>query len=316
MWKEILRKNFKDIKKLSYFLNLDLDPFVSHPFPLNLPLRLAEKIEKKNPDDPILRQFLPTKEEEKITSGFLLDPVGDLKAQKETKLLHKYQGRALILTTGACAMHCRFCFRKNYEYDTENKLFDEELEILRKDSSITEVILSGGDPLSLSNQILEGLIDNLSKIPHIQRLRFHTRFPIGIPERIDTAFLNLLEKTRLQVVFVIHCNHPKELDADIFSALKKIQRLGIPILNSAVLLKGVNDSVEVLKDLFNALSDHGILPYYLNQLDKVQGAAHFEVSQQKGLKLMAELSKVLSGYAVPKYVKEIPGQSSKTSINP
>lgn len=313
-WREILKQNFYDWEKLAAFLELELSPYVSRTFPLSLPLRLAQKIEKGNAEDPILRQFLPTSKEERIAPGFLLDPVGDQKARKETKLLYKYEGRALVVASGACAMHCRFCFRRNFDYDKEDKLFTEELEKIGKTPSISEVILSGGDPLSLSNPILEELLCKLQDIPHVKKIRFHTRFPIGIPERIDSQFLSLLSKLRIQVVFVVHTNHPKELDSDIFAALKKMQLLAIPILTSSVLLRGVNDDVETLRTLFEMLTDHGILPYYLNQLDRVQGASHFEVPLSEGLELMRKLKTCLPGYAVPRYVQEIAGAPSKVEI--
>jgi lysine 2,3-aminomutase len=315
-WRQIQRQNFTCWKKLAKFLELDAVYFPeilkdSH-FPLNLPLRLAQKIQKNTLDDPILLQFLPLEKEKENTSQFLEDPVGDNEARKTGKLLQKYEGRALLLCTSSCAMNCRFCFRQNYDYQIQNKEFEEEIELIRQDSSLTEIILSGGDPLSLSNETLQSLIQRLDLIPHLQRLRFHTRFPIGIPERIDEEFLSILENTRLQVFFVIHSNHASELDSDVLAALKKIQRLGIPALSSSVLLRGVNNHVSALKELFEKLVDHGIVPYYLNQLDRVQGSAHFEVSIQEGKNLIAQLSKQLSGYAVPKYVKEMAGMTSKT----
>jgi KamA family protein len=211
-------------------------------------------------------------------------------------------------------MNCRFCFRQNYDYETQDKTFAQEIELIRQDPSLSEIILSGGDPLSLSNETLTNLIRQLDQIPHLERLRFHTRFPIGIPERIDKEFLALLEQIRLQVFFIIHSNHPSELDAQVLSALKKIQKLGIPVLNQAVLLHGVNDNIPTLKALCEKLAGNGILPYYLHQLDRVQGAAHFEVSEEKGRALIAELTELMSGYAVPKYVKEEAGEPSKTSL--
>lgn len=317
LWKQVQRQNFNCWEKLAAFLQLDpLHPAIlkkSH-FPLNLPFRLAQKIQKNTLDDPILLQFLPLEEEQIETLQFQRDPVGDQEARKTNKLLQKYEGRALLLCTGSCAMHCRFCFRQKYDYPAGGKQFEEELEILRQDPSISEIILSGGDPLSLSNEILKNLIENLDQIPHLQRLRFHTRFPIGIPERIDEAFLALLKKTRMQPVFIIHTNHPLELDTDVLAALKKVHKLGIPILSHTVLLRRINDQVSILAELFNKLANNGILPYYLNQLDRVQGAAHFEVSEEEGLELMAKLSKKLSGYAVPKYAKEETGMPSKTRL--
>lgn len=321
IWREIQKKNFKDWKKLAEFLQLDkeqVNEILLYPqFPLNLPVRLAEKIVKQTLNDPILKQFVPLKKELDNTPGYKLDPVCDATFRKSTKLLHKYQGRALLITTGACAMHCRFCFRQNFDYSSEeeNSLFQQELALLRSDPSIAEIILSGGDPLSLSHEKLKYLIQELDSISHLKKLRFHTRFPIGIPERIDSDFLSLLSSIRLQVVFIIHCNHPKELDQDVLLALKKIQTLAIPVLNQCVLLSDVNDSEEVLYELFDKLTNHGILPYYLHQLDQVKGASHFEVDVDKGKELIKALTKRLPGYAIPKYVREIPGEFSKTSLH-
>lgn len=317
-WRQIQRQNFTCWKKLTEFLQLDPAHFPAilkdSKFPLNLPLRLAQKIKKNTWDDPILLQFLPVNKEKELMPGFNADPVGDHEARQSSKLLKKYQGRALLVCTSSCAMNCRFCFRQNYDYETQDKTFAEEIELIRQDSTLTEIILSGGDPLSLSNETLTNLIQKLDVIPHLERLRFHTRFPIGIPERIDEEFLSLLEQIRLQVFFVIHSNHPSELDAQVLSALKKVQKLGIPVLNQTVLLRGVNDNVTTMKALCEKLSGNGILPYYLHQLDRVQGAAHFEVPEEEGKALIAELTELISGYAVPKFVKEEAGESSKTSL--
>ena len=321
IWREIQKQNFKNWEKLAEFLQLDsaqVAEILQGPqFPLNLPLRLAEKIVKQTLNDPILKQFVPLKKELDEAPGYQLDPVQDETFRKTPKLLHKYEGRALLICTSACAMHCRFCFRQNFDYthEQDQSLFKEEIDLLREDSSLTEIILSGGDPLSLSHSTLERLIKELDSISHLKRLRFHTRFPIGIPERIDSDFLELLASIRMQTIFVIHCNHPKELDEDVLAALKKIQKLGIPVLNQCVLLSEVNDTVGVLHELFEKLTCHGILPYYLHQLDKVKGAAHFEVDENKGKKLMEALSSKLPGYAIPKYVREIPGKASKTLLH-
>lgn len=317
LWRQVQKQNFKDVDQLCDFLEMDnslREKLVKRSaFSLNLPKRLALKIQKNTLDDPILRQFVAFNEESFINPSFKEDPVNDEAFRKKGRLLHKYQGRALLVTTGACAMHCRYCFRKNFEYGGMPS-FEEELKILKEDSSISEIILSGGDPLSLSNENLKKLIAELESIDHLKRLRFHTRFPIGIPERIDDEFLELLKNTRFQVWFVIHCNHFLELDDDVLASLKKIMMLGVPVLNQAVLLKDVNDNFECLKTLFETLTNHGILPYYLHQLDPVQGAMHFEVSIQEGLKLIERLKGHLPGYGVPKYVQEIPFASSKTSL--
>ncbi len=284
-------------------------------FPLNLPCRLAEKIQKNCLDDPIFRQFVPLQEERVVSAGFCHDPVGDTATQKTGKLLHRYEGRALLLCTSSCAMHCRFCFRQHFPYETRQKLFESELKEIREEHSLEEIILSGGDPLSLSDSALGDLLEALSAIPHVRRIRFHTRFPIGIPERIDDSFLKMLALVKKQVIVVIHVNHPRELDTEVVASLKKIQRLGIPVLNQAVLLQGVNDNLSTLKMLFETLIDHGILPYYLHQLDRIQGGAHFEVSEKVGIDLINQLRNCLPGYAIPRYVRATPGEPSKIPLH-
>jgi EF-P beta-lysylation protein EpmB len=318
LWRRIQRDNFTDWEELLSFLDFDISKaqqILPHAkFPLNLPVRLAEKIEKGHWNDPILRQFIPTIQELEPSPLFILDPVADRAFRPQPKLLYKYHGRALLLCTSACAMHCRYCFRQHFDYETKDKLFVEELSAIANESSISEILLSGGDPLSLSDAQLQYLFNEFEKIPHLKRIRFHTRFPIGIPERIDASFIRLLSSCKKQVIFVIHCNHWKEFDEEIFKHLKKIQQLGIPILSQSVLLRGINDDVEILKILFELLIDHGIIPYYLHQLDRVQGAVHFEVSEEEGKSLMNRLHAVLPGYAIPKYVKEIANQPNKSPI--
>lgn len=315
-WRNVQKENFTRISSLLDFLEIEerskvlFDP----KFVLNLPRRLAGKIQKNNLQDPILRQFVPLVDEKVIGEGFALDPVQDQSFCKTGKVLQKYRGRALVLTTSACAMHCRYCFRQNFPYETAVSGYVEELEYLRNDPTIEEVILSGGDPLSLSNSTLTSLFAELEKIPHVKRIRFHTRFPIGIPERIDEEFLDLLGRCNKQIFFVIHSNHPRELDEDVVLYLKKIQKLGIPVLNQAVLLKGVNDDEETLFSLCKTLVNHGIAPYYLHQLDLVQGTTHFLVSDERAFELIKYLQKNLSGYAVPRLAREEAGKSSKTII--
>lgn len=317
-WKQILRQNFTNIKKLADFLELNekqrAEILEKPKFVLNLPLRLAEKIQKQTLNDPILKQFLPTLQEKIKTNGFICDPVGDLAARRGSKLLHKYEGRVLLVCTSACAMHCRYCFRQNFDYEVQDKTFAEELECIRQDSSIKEVILSGGDPLSLSEMVLEPLIKQISQMKHIKRIRFHTRFPIGIPERIDENFLQLIENIPQQIWFILHSNHPDELDDVLFSKVKLLQERRVIVGNQAVLLKDVNDNIETLQELCEKLVDNGILPYYLHQLDRVQGSAHFEVPEAKGLDLIRQLRERLPGYAIPKFVREIAGELSKTPL--
>lgn len=318
VWRKIQRENFTSLEDLCSFLQLDPSQKEElanlKSFPLNLPRRLAEKIQKKRIDDPILRQFVPFKINPSEDHRFVKDPVGDANARTAPKCLHKYSSRALLVTTGACAMHCRYCFRQNFEYAPLKAGFAEELGYLRKNPTLKEVILSGGDPLSLSNRDLWELLSSLSTISHLKRLRFHTRFPIGIPERIDAEFLSILGNISLQTWFVIHTNHPLELDAEVLIALKRIQKLGVPVLNQSVLLKGVNDSIDTLQELCEKLIDNGIVPYYIHQLDPVEGTNHFEVDPEIGKNLVAQLYTRLSGYGIPKYVQEIPKELSKTLI--
>lgn len=318
LWSQILKTNFFHWDKLADFLCLSpeqksaIEP--KPRFRLNLPLRLASKMRKGDLSDPLLIQFLPTLKENENLESFVNDPVGDLSSCHTPKLLQKYEGRVLLICTNACAMHCRYCFRQNYPYETIESSFDQELKIIEANPSWQEVILSGGDPLSLSNETLKSLFHRLNNIPHVQRVRFHTRFPIGIPERIDNEFLNVLESLNKQVWFIIHSNHPAEFDQDVWSSLKAISKLGIPILNQSVLLRNVNDNIETMKSLCEQLVNHGITPYYLHQLDRVKGASHFEVPKEKGQWLIEELRKQLSGYAVPLYVSEIEGDPSKTPL--
>lgn len=318
LWRRVQKENFTQVEELLHYLELDphlKSRILKKPrFVLNLPKRLAEKIQKNTLDDPILRQFVPLDDELAEVPGFISEPVQDSVFRKGKKTLHKYEGRALILACSACAMHCRYCFRQNFPYETTDKNFDEDLEYLKKNESLSEVILSGGDPLSLADSTLASLFDGIEKIPHIKRIRFHTRFPIGIPERIDESFLKLLSSCSKQIFFVSHINHPKELDQDVATALKNIQKLGIPVLNQAVLLQGVNDSEETLLTLCESLINTGITPYYLHALDPVSGASHFAVSDQRGLELISYLQRRLSGFGVPRFVREEPGCSSKSLI--
>lgn len=317
-WRAVLQSNITSFKVLTDFLQfseetlqkLDLKP----QFILNVPRRVAEKMAKDDPTDPLFLQFVPLLLEREHKEGFVADPVCDRLFVKEQKLIKKYSSRALIITTGACAMHCRFCFRQNFPYETEDKSFAKDLALIESDTTIEEVILSGGDPLSLPDRALEAIIDSLEAITHVKRIRFHSRFPIGIPERIDDSFISVLKKSSKQFWFALHSNHPNEFDDTIWAALKRLQNIGIPILNQAVLLKGVNDTIDTLEKLSQELVNHGVFPYYLHQLDRVAGAGHFEVPIEKGKQLIELLLKKMSGYAVPKYVQEIAGEPSKTPL--
>lgn len=316
-WRSIQRENFTDLRSLLDFLDLDLHSSPSldldPEFPLNVPKRLVDKMEKGNWNDPLLKQFLPiispgSKE------GFSLSPTQEESFRSGAKLLQKYQGRALLLCTSSCVMNCRFCFRQNFAYEKENRGFANEIDAIRDDQSILEVILSGGDPLSLANRELKDLVEQLSSIDHVELLRIHTRFPIGIPERIDEELIEILERTRLQTYFVIHSNHPRELDLEILSSLKELKKRGIVLLHQAVLTKGINDDFSTLFSLYKILSREGIIPYYLHQLDRISGSEPFEVEEERGRELIEELMRALPGYAVPRYVKEIAGKPYKTPL--
>jgi lysine 2,3-aminomutase len=314
-WQDYLKKNFKDIDLFIKYLKLDKTKqtlILKDPkFPINIPYFFAKKIKKNCLDDPILKQFLPLKKELKYKKNYLLDPLCETKF-KNKNLLQKYSKRALLLTTNNCGMNCRFCFRKNLDFSPSN--LKEELHLLKENKTISEIILSGGDPLLLSNNKLKDLLHEIDNIPHIKRIRFHTRILTALPQRIDLEFLKILKKINKQIIFALHINHPNEILENLFFYLEKIQKLKIPVLTQTVFLKGINDDANVLCSLFSKLIDHGILPYYIFQLDKVQGANHFEIPTSKGKKIMKKLKENLPGYAVPRYAQELPFKKNKTII--
>lgn len=318
LWRLILKKNFVHIDKLADFLNLSVHQkehlLKRSKFPLNLPLRLANKIEKGNLKDPILMQFLPILDETREVATYKKDPLEEASFKKSTTLISKYTSRVLMIPSPACAMHCRYCFRRHFPYESKQKNFQNELEWIRQNKQLQEVILSGGDPLSLNDQELISILYDLEKITHIKKIRFHTRFPIGIPERITNDLLDAFKSINKQFVFIVHINHPNELDTDLLESLKKIQLTGTPVLCQSVLLKNINDDIDVLEKLCTQLSDWGILPYYIHSLDKVQGAEHFDVPEEKGVSLIKSLRDRIPGYAVPSFVREEVGKKSKTPI--
>ncbi|MFZ1642955.1 MAG: EF-P beta-lysylation protein EpmB, partial [Candidatus Contendobacter sp.] len=249
--------------------------------------------------------------------GFVADPVGDRAAQAAPGVLHKYHGRALLLVTGACAVHCRYCFRREYPYAESHAGVDRwrpALAYLAGDSSLREVILSGGDPLSLSDRRLSALLVELDRIPHLERLRIHSRLPIVLPERVDDGLLEQLTRTRLRPVLVVHVNHPREIDDLVRVALARLAAAGVTLLNQSVLLHGVNDSAAVLAELSEALFAARVLPYYLHLLDPVCGAAHFYVNKTEASAMMKVLRQRLPGYLAPRLVCEQPGQPAKTPV--
>ena len=324
-WQKSLAQAIRDPRQLISQLQLPESLLLpasdtAHTFPLMVPLSYLSRIEPGNPDDPLLKQVLPVDHENQIVPGFSDDAVGDLKVRSTPGILHKYQGRALLMVSGACAINCRYCFRRHYPYRDEPRTLAEwepVWDALRADDSIQEVILSGGDPLLLTDLRLQELCERIAEIPHVKRLRVHSRMPIVLPDRIHSGLLELFQQLAekgVLVWMVIHANHPNEIAEDVETALKQLRSAGIPVLNQSVLLKGINDCVEVLASLSERLINQGVTPYYLHQLDRVAGTAHFEVPEEQGRAIICELRRRLPGYAVPQYVREIAGEAHKVSL--
>jgi L-lysine 2,3-aminomutase len=321
-WQSLLKEVITDPAILLDQLELDsrLLPAaqrVAKLFSLRVPIGFLARMKKGDPDDPLLQQVLPLAAEEIVSVGFSHDPLQEHAVNPLPGLLHKYHGRVLLTITGACAINCRYCFRRHFPY-TENiaggKAWQNILEYIAADASIREVIFSGGDPLLAPDHYLKRCLDDLADIAHVNSLRIHSRLPIVLPERISTEFLNWFTSTRLQTVLVTHSNHANECDDSVKQAIENLRQRKIMVLNQAVLLKGVNDNAEALINLSQRLFECGILPYYLHCLDKVQGAAHFAVDEEKARQLMTTLREKLPGYLVPKCVYEQAGAHSKLPI--
>lgn len=285
-------------------------------FGLRVPRGYVDLIQRGNPTDPLLLQILPRGVETRFAPGFSTDPVGEIGAG-EGAVIQKYGGRVLVVVTGACAVHCRYCFRRHFPYGDRAGVREETLERLsRLDPDISEVILSGGDPLVLGDATLDRLIGAARTSPGVRRLRIHTRTPVVLPQRVDSGLLRVLASADLPVVMVLHANHAREIGPDLATACRALGNTGITLLNQAVLLAGVNDTVEAQTDLAERLFEVGVLPYYLHLLDPVAGAAHFDVPEELARSLMARVSARLPGYLVPRLVREIPGRASKTVVAP
>jgi L-lysine 2,3-aminomutase len=312
----------RDPAELCRLLNLPtqyIEPAraAARQFPLFAPRGFVARMQPGDPADPLLRQVLPLGEELINVPGFVEDPVDDEAAVRTPGLLQKYTGRALLIATGTCAVHCRYCFRRHFPYDeAPRSLADWEPAFteIEADTSLHEVILSGGDPLTLVDATLADLIERLKTIPHLRRLRIHTRLPIVIPERVTNRLVAMLRDSRLTPVVVLHANHANELDASVADAVAELSTAGVMLLNQAVLLSGVNDSADAQAALGERLIDIRVMPYYLHQLDRVTGAAHFEVPSSLGQRIVEQLRARLPGYAVPRFVQELPGALSKMPI--
>ena len=321
-WQQLWREAVTDARELLDLLGLsarasDLLPGADTGFAVRVPRGFVARMRYGDPVDPLLLQVLPRAAELGEVPGFRLDAVGDLAARAAHGVLHKYAGRALLIATGSCAINCRYCFRRHFPYAQETAAanrWEQALEHVRDDRSISELILSGGDPLSLSTAKLAELTAALPDMPHIRRLRIHTRLPVVLPERIDAEFRDWLSGPPLQRVVVVHANHPREIDASVAIACKALRDAGATVLNQSVLLRGINDDADTLAALSERLFDAGVLPYYLHQLDRVAGTAHFEVTDDAALGLMAALRRHLPGYLVPRLVRETAGAPYKEPI--
>ena len=319
-WRQAWRDAVRDPRELLEILGLvSLAGSVSSTsqFPLRVPRGFITRMRHGDPNDPLLRQVLPLDEEDRIVSGFELDAVGDGEARRGGGVIHKYQGRALLIATGSCAVHCRYCFRRHYPYAEDTAAaagWREAVGLIAADPTLHEVILSGGDPLSLADHKLAELTDALRTIPHIRRLRIHTRLPVVLPERVDAGLLAWLRVLPWPVTVVLHANHANEFDASVDTALAALRATGATLLNQAVLLRGINDSVDALADLCERGFQAGVLPYYLHQLDRVAGAAHFEIDDLQALTLHAALAARLPGYLLPRLVREVADAEGKTPL--
>ncbi|HSG63376.1 MAG TPA: EF-P beta-lysylation protein EpmB [Gammaproteobacteria bacterium] len=320
-WQAALRSAIRNADELFDYLELDseqiamLEPAVSE-FPLLVPRGFAARMRKRDAFDPLLRQVLPVAREHDRVDGFGHDPLGEAGVSRGG-LVRKYSGRVLLVTTAACPVHCRYCFRRHFPYASQTASrdgWDGALAEIEAATDVSEVILSGGDPLSLSNDRLRELVTRIEMIDHVVTLRVHSRFPIVVPERVDDGLLELLAATRLSTVVVVHCNHAQEIDNAVADALERLRQAPVTLLNQSVLLRGVNDEAATLCALSRRLFAVGVLPYYLHALDPVAGAAHFDVPPARAEALIEAVRSELPGYLVPRLVREVPGRASKTPL--
>ncbi len=322
-WQSILSNSVTNVQDILDQIGVKPIDFFSKPTNLtNFPLRISpsflKKIKPNNPLDPLLLQILPTEEELITHSGYSLDPLNENHTNPVSSIIHKYRNRALITLTGACAINCRYCFRRNFSYkdnQSSKSNWQSIQQYIQSNSSISEIILSGGDPLINNDTFLFDFIKMIEEIQTIKTLRIHTRVPIVLSERITPEFIKMLQKIKLPIVMVIHCNHPEELDGYIGDNLRQLKEIGITLLNQSVLLKNVNDCSKVLTRLSNKLFSMGVLPYYLHMLDQISGSHHFFVDEERAIAIYKEVLEILPGYLVPKLVREEPGALYKKPLN-
>jgi EF-P beta-lysylation protein EpmB len=321
-WQALWRDAIRDPRELLALLGLDaaalsISDEAAAQFAMRVPRGFAARMRRGAPGDPLLRQVLPLDDELRPAPGFALDAVGDAAAKAADGVIRKYRGRALLVATGSCAVNCRYCFRRHFPYADETAAtanWRGAIAAIASDTSVDEVILSGGDPWSLSTRKLRELTDSLAAVAHVRRLRIHTRLPVVLPERVDDELLQWIAALPWPVAVVLHANHAQEFDSAVDNSLAKLRGAGVTLLNQAVLLRDVNDSVDALAALSERAYAAGVLPYYLHQLDRVQGAAHFEVDDARARALHAELAARLSGYLVPRLVREVAGDRGKRPL--
>lgn len=323
-WQQLLSNSYLEMDTLLEMLGLQHQQLkacekASKDFRLCAPAPWLKRIIHADPNDPLLLQILPQSTELADSPGFVVDPLNEAEYNPRKGIIHKYHGRVLLITSQACAINCRYCFRRHFPYPSQRNNREqwlENLSYIANDNSIREVILSGGDPLVSNDRQLGWLIGELESIPHLKRLRIHSRLPIVIPQRVTKSLLDKLEQSRLDCTMVVHSNHPNEIDADVTSSLAMIAKRGITLLNQSVLLAGVNDNSQTLVSLSEKLHENKVLPYYLHLLDPVAGAAHFAVEQSRALGIYSKMRKELPGYLLPRLVREEPGKDAKTAIIP
>ncbi|PKH22419.1 EF-P beta-lysylation protein EpmB [Enterobacterales bacterium CwR94] len=322
-WLQQLADVITDPHELLRVLSLDNHPELAagadarRLFALRVPRAFVARMQPGDPQDPLLLQVLTAREEFIESPGYSTDPL-DEQSSVVPGLLHKYRNRALLLVKGGCAVNCRYCFRRHFPYDDNQgnkRNWRTALAYIAEHPELDEIIFSGGDPLMAKDSELDWLLSELERIPHLKRLRIHSRLPVVIPARITEGLCQRLAQSRLQVLMVSHINHAQEIDSELQAAFRQLKRAGVTLLNQSVLLRGVNDNAQTLAALSNQLFDTGILPYYLHVLDKVQGAAHFYVTDEEARALVRELLTQVSGYLVPKLAREIGGEPSKTPLD-
>lgn len=321
-WQEELADLVTEPRELIELLQLDPQQLpealrAAADFSLRVPRPFVARMRRGDPADPLLRQVLPGAPELRPSPGYSDDPLAEAQANPVPGVVHKYRGRLLLIAAGQCAVNCRYCFRRQFPYG-DNHLnrsqWQRALDYIRACGELREVILSGGDPLVLNDRQLAWLAGELAAIPQLDKLRIHSRLPVVVPSRVTEELLEWFSGSHLKPVLVLHCNHANEIDAEVLAALQRLRQAGVTLLNQAVLLRGVNDDADALEQLSEALFAAGVLPYYLHQLDRVQGAAHFEVDDARALQLVEQLRHRLPGYLVPRLVREIPGEASKTPL--